>query len=278
MDAGLLGAQKFEQLKQDFDGTLGRLKGKVVELQNVGQGDRRNALSQEIGAELGDMDVMVAEMSKEVDLAKGRSKADWQADLRKCKKDKATLQAGFDRISLKAGAATGAAGGNEDARSRMLRMKAMQDSTNARSGRIRRNLDETEQTGAETLRTMEGQTDRYAGVVDKLKDAATNIDVAGDQPAATPPCLGSTVTANQPHAANYAAYGPEAAPRVGPAMRFGLVCDRWFVTGCRAGAANRRIYRGQFYTKIILYATVLVVFVGVLAFILYALGVPPFKK
>ena len=50
--------------------------------------------------------------------------------------------------------AGGSSGGAEDARTRMLRLKAMQDSTSDRATRIRRNLDETEQTGAETLRAM----------------------------------------------------------------------------------------------------------------------------
>ena len=43
-----------------------------------------------------------------------------------------------------------------------------------------------------------------------------------------------------------------------------------------ASAANRRIYRGQFYTKIILYSTMLVVLAGVVSFILFALKIPPF--
>ena len=41
--------------------------------------DRRNALSHEIGGELQELDAMLAEMSKEVDMAKGREKSDWQS-------------------------------------------------------------------------------------------------------------------------------------------------------------------------------------------------------
>ena len=66
------------------------------------------------------------------------------------------------------------------------------------------------------------QTDRYAGVVDKLKDAATNVDVAG--------------------------------------------------------RTNRRIARGHIYTKIILYATLLVLLGGMVFFILWVLGIVKLDK
>ena len=61
----------------------------------------------------------------------------------------------------------------------MLRLKQVQDNSNARINRIERSLGETEEVGANTLNRMEGQTNRYAAVNDQLKDAAGAIDTAG---------------------------------------------------------------------------------------------------
>ena len=122
---------------------------------------------------------MLSEMQREIDKqANKRAQADMRSMQQKKQKELKVAMQNFDRIKL---GMTKDAGGpkGETSRDRMLRLKQVQDNTNARVNRIERALGETEEVGANTLNRMENQTNRYAQVNDQLKDAAGAIDVAG---------------------------------------------------------------------------------------------------
>ena len=122
MDTGLLSASKFEGLKEDFNGTLSRLKSQIVEAQDLGDGDRKKELLYDIENHLSDADGMLSEMSKEVDLSSGRAKADFKNDMNKCKTAKQTIKENFDRVNLHSGGSGGGGGcGASDAEVRHRR-------------------------------------------------------------------------------------------------------------------------------------------------------------
>ena len=125
------------------------------------------------------MQGMVSEMQREIDKqGNKRAQADMRSMQQKKQKELKVLMQNFDRIKL--GMGKDASGPkSESSRDRMLRLKQVQDTTNARVNRIERALGETEEVGANTLGRMENQTNRYAGVNDQLKDAASSIDAAG---------------------------------------------------------------------------------------------------
>jgi hypothetical protein len=141
--------------------------------------DRRETTVADIDKEIKEMQGMLSEMQREIDKqANKRTQADMRSMQQKKQKELKVATQNFDRIKL---GMTKDAGGprGETSRDRMLRLKQVQDNTNARVNRIERSLGETEEVGANTLDRMENQTNRYARVNDQLKDAAGQIDVAG---------------------------------------------------------------------------------------------------
>lgn len=141
--------------------------------------DRRDTTVADIDKEITEMQGMLSEMQREIDKqANKRAQADMRSLQQKKQKELKVAMQNFDRIKL---GMTKDAGGprSESSRDRMLRLKQVQDNTNARVNRIERSLGETEEVGANTLNRMENQTNRYAKVNDDLKDAAGAIDVAG---------------------------------------------------------------------------------------------------
>lgn len=126
------------------------------------------------------MQGMLSEMQREIDKqGNKRMQADMRSTQQKKQKELKVLMQNFDRIKLGMGKEGAGGPKSESSRDRMLRLKQVQDNTNSRVNRIERALGETEVVGANTLRSMDKQTNRYAGVNDQLKDAAGAIEVAG---------------------------------------------------------------------------------------------------
>ena len=126
------------------------------------------------------MQGMLSEMQREIDKqGNKRAQADMRSMQQKKQKELKVLMQNFDRIKLGMGKEGAGGPKTESSRDRMLRLKQVQDNTNSRVNRIERALGETEEVGANTLGRMENQTNRYAGVNDQLKDAASSIDTAG---------------------------------------------------------------------------------------------------
>ena len=179
MRDGLLDG-KFDGLYEEFQGTLQRQNKGLVDAQNIAAGDRKNSIVKDCQSQMNEMDGMLAQMSSEIDRTSDKRKqADMRAKLSRCKRDMATLKGAFSRVSLGVGGGGGGGGGESNSRDGLLRLKQMQDSSNARLGRIERSLGETEEVGANTLGAMENQSNRYAKTVDRLKEAGSNIDAAG---------------------------------------------------------------------------------------------------
>ena len=179
-EALLGGTGTFDGLAEEFDRCIDLQNKQMLDCQGMSAGDRRDTVAQDVERELGEMKGMLSEMQREIERqSNARTKSDMRStNQQKAKKLKVAEQA-FERIQLGMKSGGGDGPRSESSRDQMLRLKQVQDNSNARINRIERSLGETEEVGANTLNRMEGQTNRYAAVNDQLKDAAGAIDTAG---------------------------------------------------------------------------------------------------
>merc|ERR1719223_610690 len=108
----------------------------MLDCQAMPASDRRDTTVADIDREIKEMQGMLSEMQREIDKqANKRAQADMRSTQQKKQKELKVAMQNFDRIKLgMTKDATGPRG--ETSRDRMLRLKQVQDNTNARVNRI----------------------------------------------------------------------------------------------------------------------------------------------